>query len=57
VAADLPPATCPRHPIYPNDGNKMYRVGFATRISTVLAAFDPTVALATTASGVGGGTG
>ena len=57
VAADLPPASCRRHPIYPNSGGAMYKVGFATRISSVLAAFSPSVGLATTAGGVGGGTG
>ena len=57
VGADLPPAPCPRHPIYPTSSDATYKVGFATRISSVLAAFSPPVGLATTASGVGGGTG
>jgi len=57
VAADIPPAACPRHPIYPTGSGATYKVGFATRISSVLAAFSPPVGLATTATGVGGGTG
>ena len=57
VAGDAPPATCPRHPIYPGDHYSMYQLGFATRISSVLAAFSPPVGLATRESGAEGGTG
>ena len=57
VAGDAPPANCPQHPIYPGDHYSMYQLGFATRISSVLAAFSPPVGLATRESGAEGGTG
>ena len=57
VAADLPPGICPRHPFSSNDANEMFGRGFATRISSVLAAFSPPVGLATRESGAEGGTG
>jgi hypothetical protein len=57
VAGYMSGARCPEHPIYGGSSGKMYRNGFATRISTVLNVFIPAVGLATNSSGVGGGTG
>ena len=57
IEGDLEGVPCPRHPIYPANGTSMYRLGFATRISSVTAAFSPPVGLATVTTGIGGGTG